>query len=138
MKAVMDHVVVNARDVERALEFYSSVIGLEGERVEEWRRGDVLFPSVRLNADTLIDIFPPELWDAHKASEEASGDTKPNFDHFCMCVDAGEWDGLRERIAAARVPVELEPTTLWGAHGEGTSMYLRDTDGNRIEVRYYP
>jgi catechol-2,3-dioxygenase len=32
----------------------------------------------------------------------------------------------------------MEPTTLWGAHGEGTSMYLRDTEGNRVEVRYYP
>jgi extradiol dioxygenase family protein len=138
----MDHVVVNARDVERALEFYGSVIGLEGERVEEWRRGEVLFPSVRLNADTLIDIFPPELWRAHQsssdASDEARAGVKSNFDHFCMCVDAREWDGLRERIAEAHVPVEMEPTTLWGAHGEGTSMYLRDTDGNRVEVRYYP
>jgi len=134
VKATLDHIVINARNVERALEFYGSVIGLEEERVGEWRRGEVLFPSLRLNADTLIDIFPPELWEA----PDASVDTKPNFDHFCMCVDTNEWDALRKRITDARVTVELEPTTLWGAHGEGTSMYLRDTEGNRVEVRHYP
>ena len=134
MKARMDHIVLNARDAERALAFYTSVIGLEPERVDAWRAGDVPFPSVRLNADTLIDIFPPEFW----AGEGGPSEGSPNFDHFCLCVDAAEWQALRRRIDEAGVTVEMEPTTLWGAHGNGTSMYLRDTEGNRVEVRYYP
>lgn len=133
MNATMDHIVVNARDPESLLAFYSGVIGLAGERVDAWRAGRVLFPSVRLNADTLIDIFPPELWAAERGPDERA----KNVDHFCLCVDASEWDALRRRVVEAGVTIELEPTTLWGAHGEGTSMYVRDPEDNRVELRHY-
>ena len=33
-------------------------LGLKGERVEEFRAGKVGFPSVRINDDTIIDLFP--------------------------------------------------------------------------------
>ena len=53
----MDHIVLRVRDVEESLRFYSEVLGLAVERVEQWRAGEVRFPSVRLNADTIIDLF---------------------------------------------------------------------------------
>ena len=33
------------------------MLGLEPERVDEWRRGEVLFPSVRITPTTIIDLF---------------------------------------------------------------------------------
>ena len=45
-----DHIVLRCSDVEVSLAFYCDELGLEPERVEEWRRGEVLFPSVRINA----------------------------------------------------------------------------------------
>ena len=45
-----DHLVLRSPDVERSLHFYVDDLGLQPERVEEWRRGEVLFPSVRVDA----------------------------------------------------------------------------------------
>ena len=53
----MDHIVLRTRDVEQSLRFYTEVLGMQPERVEQWRAGEVRFPSARLNADTIIDFF---------------------------------------------------------------------------------
>ena len=48
----MDHIVLRNKDVETSLRFYVEVLGLKPERVEQWRAGEVRFPSARLNDDT--------------------------------------------------------------------------------------
>ena len=53
----MDHIVLRVKDVETSLRFYSETLGLKTERVDPWRAGDIRFPSVRLNDDTIIDLF---------------------------------------------------------------------------------
>jgi len=54
----MDHIVLRVRDVEKSLHFYTEILGLKPERVEQFKAGAVRFPSVRLNDDTIIDLFP--------------------------------------------------------------------------------
>ena len=54
----LDHVVLRCADIEASLAFYCDELGLAPERVDEWRRGEVFFPSVRIDATTLIDLFP--------------------------------------------------------------------------------
>jgi hypothetical protein len=54
----LDHIVLNVGDIDRALQFYTGVLGLAGERVEQFRAGKVGFPSVRINDATIIDLFP--------------------------------------------------------------------------------
>ena len=61
MKVVgFDHVVVNTSNPEALLAFYCNELGLEPVRVDEWRKGDVLFPSVRVTPETVIDLLPAE------------------------------------------------------------------------------
>lgn len=43
--------------------FYSKVLMFETERLEKYRAGDAPFPSVRLNLDTVIDLFPKKMWE---------------------------------------------------------------------------
>ena len=52
----LDHIVLNVADVERSLAFYEGVLGLPAERVEAWRRGELRFPSVRVNEATIVDL----------------------------------------------------------------------------------
>ena len=52
----LDHIVLNVADVERSLAFYRDVLNLPAERVEAWRRGELRFPSVRVNGGTIIDL----------------------------------------------------------------------------------
>jgi catechol 2,3-dioxygenase-like lactoylglutathione lyase family enzyme len=117
----LDHVVIVTSDVERSLAWYCEVLGLAGERVEEWRRGEVFFPSVRVNAETIIDLL----------QGERSG---VNVDHLCLVVEPQDLAAL---AASGRFDVVEGPTPRFGARGTGTSLYVRDPDGNLVELRHY-
>ncbi len=120
MKVVgFDHVVFNCTDIERSLAWYCEELGLESVRVEEWRRGEVLFPSVRVNAETIIDLFPAPR-------------TGENANHICLVVEPVDLDAL-----AARFPGSRRADDLFGAQGFASSLYVNDPDGNTVELRYY-
>jgi catechol 2,3-dioxygenase-like lactoylglutathione lyase family enzyme len=129
----MDHIVLNVPDIDRSLAFYMNVLGLEPERLDEFRRGEVRFPSVRISADTVIDLFPM------KPDERLGGGSGlQNLNHFTMVVDPADFEGFQAHLAEHKVPIEEGPGRRWGARGHGQSVYFRDPDGNRIEVRCYP
>ncbi len=62
MQCMMDHIVLNVEDDEKMIAFYSKVLMLSTERLDEYRAGNVPFPSVRLNSDMIIDLFPKKMW----------------------------------------------------------------------------
>src|SRR5690242_7094767 len=115
----LDHVVLNVADIERSLAFYCDELGLEPLRVDEWRRGEVFFPSVRIDATTIIDLF-------------ASEPTGRNLDHLCLVVEPTDLQAIKD---SGRFDVQSGPDTRWGAQGDGTSLYVRDPDGNTVELR---
>lgn len=117
----VDHIVVNVTDVERSLAWYRDVLGLEEVRVEEWRRGEVLFPSVRVSPTMIIDLL----------ATERSGQ---NVDHFCLVIEPTDLAAL---VSAGNLDVVGGPAELFGAQGMGQSIYVRDPDGNVIELRHY-
>jgi catechol 2,3-dioxygenase-like lactoylglutathione lyase family enzyme len=121
----LDHLVLRVSDVERSLAFYQGVLGLHGDRVEEWRRGETFFPSVRVNDDVIIDILAAPA--DHAGAE--------NVDHFCLVVEPTDWDAV---VAAGTFDVVDGPDTRYGAHGNAQSLYVRDPDRNVVELRYYP
>jgi catechol 2,3-dioxygenase-like lactoylglutathione lyase family enzyme len=133
MKCTMDHIVLNMENDDRMIGFYTEVLALEPERLEEFLAGTVPFPSVRLNADTIIDLFPKKMWQ----QDATDGNGPPKLNHFCLSMDKKTWDGLLERLKANAIDVEDGPAPRWGAHGTGTSIYFRDPEGNLIEARYY-
>jgi catechol 2,3-dioxygenase-like lactoylglutathione lyase family enzyme len=114
-----DHVVINTLNTETLLAFYCDTLGLEPVRVDEWRRGEVLFPSVRVNAETLIDLFPAER-------------TGENMNHICLVIEPTDLDAL-----AAQFPEAQKADGLFGAQGFASSVYIKDPDGNTVELRYY-
>ena len=129
----MDHIVLNVEDVETMIDFYSNVMMLKTERLKEYTEGNVPFPSVRLNADTVIDLFPREMW--LDSPRLMNGQEKLN--HFCITLSKEDWMQLVKRILNQNIPLEEGPVPRWGAHGTGTSAYFRDPEDNLIEVRYY-
>ncbi len=117
----LDHIVINVADVERSLAWYRDVLGLIPIRVDEWQRGEIFFPSVRVSASTIIDLL----------AVERSGE---NVNHFCLVVEAADFDAL---AASGQFEVVDGPDIRYGARGDGTSLYVRDPDGNTVELRYY-
>lgn len=129
----MDHIVLNMDDEEKMVEFYTSVLMLAPERLQEYRNGKVPFPSVRLNEDTIIDLFPKRMW--QKGATESAGWN--NLNHFCMSMTKETWDGLKQRLELNTIEIEEGPVQRWGSHGTGISIYFRDPENNLIEARYY-
>ncbi|HEY4377598.1 MAG TPA: VOC family protein [Acidimicrobiales bacterium] len=117
----IDHVVFNVADGERAVAWWRDELGLEPERLQEWRRGDVLFPSVRISADTIVDLLVGPR----------SGE---NVNHVAIVVTEVDLDDL---AASGRFDVVSGPSDLFGARGVGRGLYVRDPDGNVVELRTY-
>jgi catechol 2,3-dioxygenase-like lactoylglutathione lyase family enzyme len=133
MECLIDHIVLNVEDDEKMITFYSKVLMMAPERLEEYHAGKVPFPSVRLNKDAIIDLFPKNMW--HKGDRDGQG--RENLNHFCIVLQKEMWADLLERLRANNVAIEEGPVPRWGAHGSGTSVYFRDPEDNLIEARYY-
>ena len=126
----LDHIGLRVKDVEASLRFYSELLGLKAERVDEWRKGEIGFPSVRLNADTLIDFFLSE-----KKVDNANKEI--NQDHFCLVIEPTDMEHLKTRLEELGVRIHAGPGKRWGAHGDATSLYMYDPDQNVVELRHY-
>ncbi len=126
----MDHIVLRVQDVDISLRFYSELLGLATERVDLWRAGEVRFPSVRLNDDTIIDFFGTD-------QQLISKDAPRNQDHFCMVIEPQDMDQLKAGFESMGVEIQAGPGKRWGSHGDGISLYIYDPDNNVVELRHY-
>ena len=130
----LDHIVLNVGNIERSLEFYTGVMGLKAERLDEFRTGKVGFPSVRINGDTIIDLFPIQgQQNTQSDREKAAG----NLNHFCMVTGKEDFAGIIDYLKENRIIIRDGPVSRWGARGRATSVYFLDPDGNEIEIRCY-
>ncbi len=126
----LDHIVLRVRDVETSLRFYTQVLGLPAERVEQWRAGEIRFPSARLNADTIIDFFGSD-------QQPIGREGAKNQDHFCMVIEPTDMEELKTKFEGIGVDIQAGPGKRWGSHGDGISLYIYDPDDNVVELRHY-
>ena len=117
--AGIDHVVINVSDAERAMRWYQKQLGFEPERYGEWLSGKAPFLSMRVNELTVIDLL----------ETDRSGE---NVDHISFCVT-----GSLEDLATEDVEIVREFESVYGAMGWGPALYIRDPDGNVIELKQY-
>lgn len=117
-----DHLVLNVADAEVSARWYHERLGLELVRLEEWRRGEAPFVSLRVDDSTIIDLV----------ERERSG---INSDHLCLTID--ETTDLDALAASGEFEVVRPVARLFGARGWGRGFYVRDPDGNIVELRHY-
>ena len=118
-----DHVVYVCRDVPTVLTWWTRTLGLTPERVEQWRAGEVPFPSVRLSPTALVDLVPGEP-------------TGENVAHVALDVQMSA-DELVTWTRERQLDVVDGPRSLFGARGTGVGLYVRDPEGNVVELRTY-
>ena len=127
----IDHVVLRVRDEERARRFYCDVLGC----VEE-RRSDAL-GLVQLRAGAgLIDLVDVRL-PLGKAGGGPPSEAERNVDHFALQLERFDEAAIRAHLISHGV----EPGDVvqrYGAQGTGPSMYIRDPDGNVVELKGPP
>lgn len=133
MEGFLDHIVLNIEDDENIIDFYTRILMLPAERLEDYRAGKVPFPSVRINHDTVIDLFPKKLWE----QKNSGGKGFSKLNHFCLALTRDDWEDLHSRLRDHNIAISEGPVQRWGARGSGTSIYFTDPEGNVIEARFY-
>src|ERR1700731_2349895 len=126
--AALDHVVLRVADLERATAFYRDVLGCP---VEKWQEELGL---LQLRAGSaLIDLV---TLDGKIGREGGAGPGAEghNLDHFCLRLAQFDEAALRAHLARHGVAVG-ETGQRYGAQGTGPSIYIKDPDGNTVELK---
>ncbi|MFI6470245.1 VOC family protein [Streptomyces sp. NPDC050516] len=120
----LDHLVLTVADLDRTIDFYERVLGMRPVTFGDGRRA-LSFGTSKINL--------------HRADHEllphATRPTPGSAD-LCLLTDIPH-DQILAALAANGVPVEEGPVPRTGARGPITSTYLRDPDGNLIEISTY-
>jgi glyoxylase I family protein len=118
----LDHVVLRVRDQAVSQRFYTTILGLSLDHVNEAAH------LLQLRAGRhLIDLLP--LAPGETAAPSA------RMDHVCLSVRCDDLAGLATWLRQRGVTVEGDVVTRRGAFGVGASVYIRDPDGYRIELK---
>lgn len=120
----LDHIVLTVRDIERSIAFYVRVLGLAPVRFAGGRRA-VQFGDQKIN-----------LHQAGAEYEPHAATPTPGSADLCF-VSRQPLDVVTEQLAREGVPIEEGPVRRTGARGPMMSIYLRDPDGNLIEIASY-
>ena len=127
----IDHVVLRVSDAERAIAFYCDALGCKTERhVEE-------IGLIQLRAgNSLVDLVTLD-GKLGQAGGDAPDPSRKNMDHFAITLSQFDADAIKAHLA--RHGIECgEPAERYGAEGYGPSIYLRDPDGNTVELKGPP
>ena len=71
-------------------------------------------------------------------AECAPDDKSKNVDHVCLGIEAADLSAIAHYLKENSVEVIGEPAIRYGARGMGLSIYLRDPEGNVIELKQMP
>jgi catechol 2,3-dioxygenase-like lactoylglutathione lyase family enzyme len=134
----IDHVVLWVEDPKRALEFYVGLIGLEAVRVQEFETGRAPFPSVRVNETTIIDLMGRAMLPLVRKSTAGGESGGEPVNHVCLSMSPAAYESLKARLLERGITLTPGPSSSFGAQGVTPySAYLRDPDGNVLEIRHY-
>ena len=125
----IDHVVFRVADLDRSVAFYRDVLGCT---MDKWRDDLGLF---HLRAGTaLIDLV---LLTGRLGIEGGAGPGREgrNVDHVCLRIAPFDEDAILNHLVHYGVQ-PLAPVAInYGADGNGPSLYIKDPDGNVVELK---
>ncbi|SIS76228.1 Catechol 2,3-dioxygenase [Paracoccus saliphilus] len=119
----LDHLVLTVADPARTVEFYENLLGMELREFGENRKA-LHFGQQKINLHRAGHEFEPK---AHAPL--------PGSADLCFLVEGTAQDNAA-RLSKAGIAVEEGPVPRTGATGPVISLYLRDPDGNLIELAH--
>jgi len=126
MIIAIDHLVLTVRDVDTTLRFYTDVLGMTAKVFQPATGGQprhaLYFGKQKINLHPETGPYQPHA----KTPVSGSGD-------ICFLTDWSiqTWE---THLQGRGVEIEEGPVMRSGAVGAITSIYIRDPDGNLIEI----
>ena len=120
----LDHLVLTVASIDATVDFYTRVLAMEVMRFGAGRTA-LSFGTSKIN-----------LHEAGREFEPKARHPTPGSADICLIVAGGLADVMAE-LTARGVAIEEGPVQRTGAAGPLVSCYLRDPDGNLIELSNY-
>lgn len=126
MKAFIDHINIRIpeKEVEKALNFYTDVLGLEPWKLEAYRNDERTSFFFRIGEEGLLNIRPVENFERPEGS---------NLDHFCIVMET-DISKLRKSLEDKGFKVLREGKPL-GTQGRAPAVYVEDPFGYVLELK---
>ncbi|MDP2654592.1 MAG: VOC family protein [Candidatus Omnitrophota bacterium] len=122
----IDHVALNVRDLDKAVEFYTKVIGLKITEREPSKPGIEYFLDC---GPALIGIIQAkDFGNSHPFENEGLG-----ANHFSFRIHADDFDPMIRRLEENGVRIEFAKK-----REKSWSLYFYDLDGNKLEITSWP
>ncbi len=121
----LDHLVLTVADIDATVRFYRDMLGMEAQQftpADGTTRWALKFGAQKINLHQVGQEFEPKAKQATAGSADLC---------FLSDVPVADWQA---HLADCRVKVIEGPVKRTGATGPILSIYLRDPDGNLIEV----
>lgn len=123
-----DHIVLRVQDKPRMLAFYCGVLGLAVDK----EQAHVGLTHIRAGAQ-MIDLITLD-GPLGKLGGAGPGVEGRNLDHFALQVRPFDEAAIRAHLATHGVAI-VDEGPRYGADGQGLSFYIRDPEGNTVELK---
>lgn len=117
----IDHIVLTVKDVDETCRFYSEILAMKVVTFGEGRKA-LTFGNQKFN-----------LHEAGKEINPKSTHPTPGSVDICLLTKT-PIEEVVQLLNEQSVSVEVGPVRRTGANGPIKSVYLRDPDGNLIEI----
>lgn len=122
--ARLDHLVLTVASIDNTVAFYERVLGMEKVVFGPQGRVALNFGQQKINLHEEGREFDPKA----ERPTAGSGD---------LCFIVEDFAGIAEHLDLCGVPILEGPGPRTGATGPIRSIYIRDPDGNLIELSTY-
>ncbi|WP_455222034.1 VOC family protein [Kaarinaea lacus] len=120
----IDHIVMTVRDIEATARFYCDALGMTRVTFGEDRTA-LMFGNQKINLHPIINSITPTA-------------TQPTPGALDIClITESPITKVIDDLRRKHIDIELGPVQRQGAQGNMTSVYLRDPDGNLVEIGHY-
>ena len=119
----VDHLVLTVQDIDKTIAFYRDILNMEIRDVEG--RIEARFGDQKINFHKEKGEFQPAAM-------------HPTYGSQDLCFEIlDEIEDIESELKNKSITIEIGIVTRTGFHGRMQSVYIRDPDGNLVELSKY-